>query len=329
LPDVELDLATRAAWLSFVGGHTQEEISARLGVSRVKVTRLIAQATQAGLVHVFVDGPAVACIALEEEIKARWRLGLCTVALNVDEAPLPLASLAAAGAHFLHRQLEGGSTRVIGVGHGRTLAAAVGTLPRVPRPGLRFVSLIGSLTRRSAANPFDVIHRLTEITGAEGYFMPAPFFADSIEDKQVLMAQKSIRAVMALAHEAALHVVGIGEVAPSSHLVAAGMINEAEHKRVREAGAVGEVLGCFVGPDGRPVDAEVNERGMAVPLADLAGRQVIAIAGGRGKAAAIAAVLESRVITGLITDEATARELVAMDRRPESRPQQQAPDKAA
>ena len=328
MPDAELDLATRAAWLSYVGGYTQEEISARLGVSRIKVTRLIAQATQAGLVHVFVDGPAVACIALEEEIKARWRLGFCTVALNVDEAPLPLTALAAAGAHFLHRQLEGG-TGVIGVGHGRTLAAVVNAMPRVPRPGLRFVSLIGSLTRRSAANPFDVIHRLTEITAAEGYFMPAPFFADSIEDKQVLMAQKSIRAVMALAHEAELHVVGIGAAAPTSHLVTAGMINEAEHERVLAAGAVGEILGCFVGPDGRPVDTEVNERGMAVPLSDLAGRRVIAVAGGRGKAAAIAAVLESRVITGLITDEATARELVAMDCRPENRPQQQAPDKAA
>ena len=36
------------------------------------------------------------------------------------------------------------------------------------------------------------------------------------------------------------------------------------------------------------------------------------MAGGRGKARAIAAVLESRVITGLITDETTAREVVEL-----------------
>ena len=33
----ELSLATRAAWLSYVGKHTQEEIAGRLGVSRIKV----------------------------------------------------------------------------------------------------------------------------------------------------------------------------------------------------------------------------------------------------------------------------------------------------
>jgi hypothetical protein len=39
----------------------------------------------------------------------------------------------------------------------------------------------------------------------------------------------------------------------------------------------------------------------------LEGRQVVAIAGGSPKSRAIAAVLQSRVITGLITDEATAK----------------------
>ena len=37
--EAETDLAVRAAWLSFVGGYTQEQIARRLGVSRVKVRR--------------------------------------------------------------------------------------------------------------------------------------------------------------------------------------------------------------------------------------------------------------------------------------------------
>ena len=93
---------------------------------------------------------------------------------------------------------------LIGVGHGRTLAAVVGNLPRIPRPGVRFVSLLGSLTRHAAANPFDVIHRLAEITAAESYFMPAPFFADSMQDKQVLLGQRSLESVFALARTAEL-----------------------------------------------------------------------------------------------------------------------------
>ena len=308
----ELSLATRAAWLSYVGNQTQEEIAGRLGVSRVKVNRLIGRAVRAGLVHVFVEGTAAECIALEERIASHWGLEFCTVAPAAEDAPLPLATLAGAGAHWLHRILEAGHVSLIGVGHGRTLAAVVSSLPRLARPGVRFVSLLGSLTRHSAANPFDVIHRLTEITGAESYFMPAPFFADSTEDRAVLLGQRSLDAVFVLARAAELVVVGIGEVGPHSHLLTSGMITPGEFAEAERAGAVGELLGRFLDARGSPVAAGINDRALAVRLEDLPGRQVVAVAGGRDKPRAIAAVLASGLLTGLITDEATARELAAL-----------------
>jgi DNA-binding transcriptional regulator LsrR (DeoR family) len=234
------------------------------------------------------------------------------VAPNADDAALPLRTLAAAGAHFLHRILEQGAPdEIVGIGHGRTLAAVVDQLPRQPRPGVRFVSLLGSLTRRAAANPYDVIHKLAEITGGEGYFMPAPFFADSLQDKRVLLAQKSLRDVLALAERARLHVVGIGEVGPDAHLLTSAMLTPEEFAALARAGAVGEVLGQFLDAEGRPVAAEVNRRAVAMELGRLRGRDVVAVAGGEGKAAAVAAVLRSGLLTGLITDAATARRLAS------------------
>ena len=53
----ESDLATRAAWLYYAGGLTQLEVAGKLGVAAAKAHRLIARATQAGLVRVFVEGP--------------------------------------------------------------------------------------------------------------------------------------------------------------------------------------------------------------------------------------------------------------------------------
>ncbi len=52
----EQSLSIRAAWLAYVGGHTQEQIAKRLRVSRIKAQRLIAAATQNGLVKFFVEG---------------------------------------------------------------------------------------------------------------------------------------------------------------------------------------------------------------------------------------------------------------------------------
>lgn len=312
MPDGDRSQATRAAWLSYVGGLTQAEIAERLGVSRVKVTRLIGEAVAAGMVRVFVDGSDADCVALEREIAAHWGLDFCTVAPTVDDETLPLRTLAAAGGYFLYRVLERKEAAVIGVGHGRTLAEVVKYLPQIECPDVRFVSLLGSLTRHAAANPFDVIHRLTEITGAESHFMPAPFFLDSVADKRVLLAQKSLKDVFALAASATLHVVGIGDVGPKAHMLATGMLKPTEFRELQRAGAVGELLGRFLDGDGQPVDAEINQRAIAFPIEQLKGRKVVAIAGGTSKVNAIASVLNSRVITGLITDEVTASKVVNM-----------------
>ena len=59
---------------------------------------------------------------------------------------------------------------------------------------MRFVSLLGGLTRKFSANPHDVIHRLAERTGAEAYVMPVPMFANTVEDRAVLIGQKGVRA---------------------------------------------------------------------------------------------------------------------------------------
>ncbi len=310
MQEKDRSLAARAAWLSYIGKHTQDEIARRLGISRIKVNRLIADALADGMVQVFVAGTAAECVALEDRITQRWHLDFCTVVPDVDEAPLPLRSLAAAGAHYLNGVLERGDAALIGIGHGRTLAELVKSLPRIPRPGVRFVSLLGSLTRHAAANPYDVIHSLTEITGAESYFMPAPFFADSVEDKAVLLAQTGLKHVFELARAADLFVVGIGEVGPGAHMLATATITPDEFRELEQAGAVGEVLGHFVDAAGRPVAAGINQRAISLRLDELGGRHVVAVAGGRAKAKAIKAVLESRVITGLITDEPTARALV-------------------
>ena len=98
-----------------------------------------------------------------------------------------------------------------------------------------------------------------------------------------------------------------------AHMLETGMITPDEFAELSRAGAVGEVLGHFLGADGRPVDAPLNQRALSLELEDLRGKEVVAIAGGHGKARAIAAVLSSGVVTGLITDEATARRIVDRD----------------
>jgi DNA-binding transcriptional regulator LsrR (DeoR family) len=301
-------LATRAAWFYHAGGLTQSEVAAKLGIAAAKAHRLIARATKAGLVRVFVEGPIGGCIALEDALIAKFGLSICRVVPPLDEAGLPLRALGTAAANLLREALERGEHRVIGLGHGRTLAAVVEFLPRVQAPQVRLVSLLGGVPRRTSAGAFDVIHRVAEKTGAEAYLLPVPMIANSPADAEVLRAQRGVAETLALAGEATLVLAGIGAIAEGAFLAMAGMVAAAEVRAVGAAGAVGEMLGRYFDATGDLVATELHDRVIATHPASLRG--VVAVAGGAEKIDAIRAVLTSRLLAGLITDEATARRLV-------------------
>lgn len=310
--DEEAALAARAAWLHFAGGKTQGEVAELLGVQSTKAHRLIARARADGLIRVFVEGPISGCIALEEQLKADFDLGFCEVVPNIDEGPLPLRTLGMAGARYIRHLIEDGRHRMIGMGHGRTLAAAVDLMPSVQARGTRFVSLLGGLTRRFAASPFDVIHRLAERTAAEAYVMPVPFFANTEKDRRVLESQYGVSDVLAMAHEAELYIAGIGEVDAKSFIATAGMVDEEDVDEVMKTGACAEILGHFFSEHGQHLPNSVSDRALAPRFAELKSHRIVALAGGTSKTRAIRAILEHGLLFGLITDEATAKRLVSL-----------------
>ena len=309
--DEEAALAARAAWLHFAGGKTQGEVAELLGVQSTKAHRLIARARADGLIRVFVEGPISGCIALEEKLKAEFSLTFCEVVPNIDEGPLPLRTLGVAGARYIRNLIESGKHRMIGMGHGRTLAAAVDLMPSVAAHHTKFVSLLGGLTRRFAASPFDVIHRLAERTSAEAYVMPVPFFANTEKDRQVLEAQYGVSDVIAMAREAELYIAGIGEVDRKSFIATAGMVDEDDVDEVMKTGACAEILGHFFSEHGQHLPNSVSSRAMAPRFADLKSHKIVALAGGTSETRAIRAILEHGLLFGLITDEATAKRLVS------------------
>lgn len=310
LRDAEESLAVRAAWLHYAGGLTQAEVAKRLGITGVKAHRLITRMAEAGIVKVTIDGDVAELVELEERLSRRFSLEYCEIVPDLSEDGLPLRALGTAGAAYIQRIIESRPDGVIGVGHGRTLAAAVREMPHIDGAALRFVSLLGGLTRNYAANPHDVIHRLAEKTGAQAYVMPVPFFANTVEDREVLLSQRGVSDVFRLAESADLMLVGIGTTEPHAQLVASRMVEMPEISEVKARGGLGEVLGHFFDEHGQPIETSLTQRTLSLGLEELKGRRIVAIAGGAEKTCAIRSVLMSGLLGGLITDERTAYALV-------------------
>jgi DNA-binding transcriptional regulator LsrR (DeoR family) len=207
-----------------------------------------------------------------------------------------------AGAQFLKREIENGETALIGIGHGRTLAACVEYLPRTVNKNIRFVSLLGGLTRKFAANPHDVIHRLADRVPARKP-MSCPCHSSPIRWKTAMFVQSTRRArCLQSRQQADLLFVGIGTVEREASLVATGMIEMSEIEEIKKGGGVGEFLGHFFDCNGQPIETALSNRTFTLSREDLKNRRVVAVAGGKFKSRAIRAVLESGYLSGLITE---------------------------
>jgi DNA-binding transcriptional regulator LsrR (DeoR family) len=307
----DYDLCVRAAWLHYGAGMTQSAVAKRLGVPSLKAHRLIAKANKEGLVRISIEGEIIECVRLEDKMRARFGLQFCEVCPDLDDEPLPLQTLGLAGSRFLRRAFENGEEKVIGFGHGRTLAACVNMLPKMTVGGLKLVSLLGGLTRRYAATPYDVVHRLAERTGAETYVLPLPFYANSVEDRAVFLEQRGVAAIMQMGIEATLRVVGIGTMEVDASILSTGMIERHEFDAALRAGGAGEILGHIFSLDGKLIENDISARTLSMSAADIGRQKTIALAGGQTKVKAIRAVLSSGLVHGIIVDERTARVLTA------------------
>lgn len=306
--DTENSMAARAAWLHYAAGLSQADVARRLGLNSLKAHRLISKANRDGLVKIFIDGDIGECIALEVQLSESYQLDNCVVVPDLGDSDLPLKALGLAGAQLIRQELDN-NLMSIGIGHGRTLAACVDNLPAKPTANTHFVSLLGGLTRKYLASPHDVIHRLAERTAAEAYVMPVPFLANSVEDRKVLLGQRGIQQVFELARQTQLKLVGIGSTDLEASLVSTGMIELHELEKVNNAGAAGEMLGHYFADDGQPIATDLSDRTLSLSLDDLKNTRITAVAGGAFKIRAIKSVLQSRLLSGLVTDERTARAL--------------------
>jgi hypothetical protein len=75
-----LDDAARAAWFYCVAGNTQDQIAAKLGVSRQSAQRLAALAMSEGLAKVRIEHPIARRLDLSEALPARFGLKFSTLA---------------------------------------------------------------------------------------------------------------------------------------------------------------------------------------------------------------------------------------------------------
>ncbi|MEW9805661.1 sugar-binding transcriptional regulator [Mesorhizobium marinum] len=306
------ELKLRCAWLYYVEGMTQEQVAHNLGISRLKVLRLLAATREDGTVQIIINSQAQSSVALQRALEKHLGLFEATVVPASDQSEATIANVVGYGAaRYLSEQISNGLS--VGVGWGGALQACMRSLTWQEVEDMTVVSLLGGLTRASVHNPSSVAWRLADFYQAELFQITAPVFVPDTSLVTALWDQADFRDLRERARSVDIALLSVGDLSPQASIFRRGILAPNEAKSLRDAGAVGDVLCHFVDQNGRVIDHPVNRRVMAIDPTDL--RQVpkvVITSGGVRKAQAIRAGLLATGARVLITDVAAANALLEL-----------------
>ncbi|MFI6875305.1 sugar-binding transcriptional regulator [Streptomyces sp. NPDC050400] len=312
-PD-HMRLLVKVARMYHERGVRQPEIAAHLNMSQPRVSRLLKEAVDRGVVRTVVVSPDGVHAELEDALVERYGLRDAVVVEVEGAGADVIPALAAATATYLDATLKGGD--VIGVSSwSATLLEAVKVMrARTPSVAGEVVQLVGG-----SGSPEVQLHatrlasRLAELTGARPVFAPSAALVGSRELRDLLSQEPAMADVIRSWSRLTLALLGIGSLDPSPLLRRSGnAITDRDQEQLRKLGAVGDVCARYFDADGSPVDAPFNDRLIGIEPDQL--REVerrIGVAGGMDKVAAIRGAVRGGWINILITDVEVARHLLS------------------
>ncbi|QND54687.1 sugar-binding transcriptional regulator (plasmid) [Phyllobacterium sp. 628] len=302
-------LMVRAAKLYYDLEQTQGDIATELGLTRWQVGRLLTEAKELGIVRIEILPRSLRRTDLELQLQQAFGLkdAIVVPAGNAIDSLLLMERVAQAAAAYLAGLNP--KPELIGVSWGRTMSAVARFLPNNWNPGVHVVLVNGATHLHSTSTHLgSVAEEFARAGSGMASLLPVPAIVGKSSTREVLEDDPIIARVLKLAIESQVVCFGMGGINHQSVHLSNGYLEEADIDRLKDAGAVGDILGRFVGTDGQIIDEAINARTVGMKLDHLRDKQLsIGVAAGEDKHAVAAAALKAGYISVIITDEDTAQ----------------------
>jgi DNA-binding transcriptional regulator LsrR (DeoR family) len=303
----QLRLMHLAAEMYYVEDKTQNEIAKELAISRPKVSRLLSQAREEGIVRITVVNPFNNVDSLAKALQDRLGLSAAIVVPGKEGSQEQIRKLIGhAAARFLNNTLQNGD--VLGIGWGRTLREVVDAVEPGTGQELNVIPLMGGLGQIS---PSFQVHEMARILSERlGGLWQALYFPALVEDnaaRDALMASRDMARVIQSWRELTVTLVGIGNVdlGPDIEMLFTDYMANDTMEILKQAQAVGDVCMRFFNINGESIDDPMGVISIEHEQLERVPRR-IGVAGGREKAKAILGAVAAGLVNNLITDESAA-----------------------
>ena len=213
-------LLVKVAKLYYENGLTQDAISQRLRMSRPKVSRLLQEARDQGVVQISIAAVPGGYADLERQLEARFDLMEALVVGVTEPASSAVVAreLGQAAAEFFRRTVQDGD--VIGLTWGATLAGMVEHLQSEKKQRVVVAQMVGGLGQPSSeAHATDLARRVSLALDATLNLMPAPGIVGTVELARMLRSDRHIAQSLEAVAKANIAFVGIGAPCTDSVLM--------------------------------------------------------------------------------------------------------------
>lgn len=292
-------------------GLTQQEIGNKYGISRMKVSRMIASALHDKIVQININIPADKYPDLEHQLENKYGLKevVITDTKTADQNEL-IALIGRAAAQYLNASLQG--NEIISLTWGRNLLSTVNSLNTDNFPKLQVVQMLGGLGAPEAAfHGADLTRRMAQNFSTKPRLIHAPGIVRSRELCQELINDIQVRSTLQLAARANIALVGLGLFGSGSPIFQNDHILTEEDKSLLVSrNVIGDISFRFFNDQGQYVASKIDERIVGLSIDQIRKiPRIIGIAGGKNKYQVIRAALKGELIHVLITDNHTAEKL--------------------
>ena len=302
----EEELLARIAWFYYHDNLTQSEIGDKLKLPRLKISRLLEKGRRQGIIKVQINSRFTGCLELEEALQQRFNLKHIRI-LPALERHETNERLGIGAAQMLMSLLK--PNQILAIGFGETIMQTIKYCNEfISHNDIKLITLSGGV------GPY--MKGIGQLDGSCSVsIIPAPLRASSAEAATLFKREVCVRDIMLAACSANAAIVGIGATRQRGQatLLRTGYITEEKQQIIRNQGAVGDILGYFMQKDGSlQPDMPLHEELISVTLDNLKKiPNVIGIAGGEDKVEAILSALYGKHINSLVTEEKTARMMLA------------------
>lgn len=285
---------------------TQSQIAERLYTSRSKISRMLKEARELGIVKISIMEPWERNLEYEQQLTEAYRLkGVRVFRMKEEETDGGLPKVTEAAAYYMDSILK--RDMVVGISWGNTLYRIVKNISANNRKNIPItvVPIMGAANVKSPEkDAMDLAKGLAQAYGGKYHYIYAPLFLQNKEVRESLIQDENIKNVLDMSRNADAILTSIGSIVSKSWN---NYLSEKTLEALQARGGIGHIGGHFFDAYGQELKTSLADRMIGISLDDIRRcKDVVCVICGEAKAEAVLGALRGGFIDTLMIDEKCA-----------------------